>query len=98
MMSQLKLKLTDVEVKYGEFTALSGIHMDVHEGELVVLLGANGAGKSTIFRTISGLNKLSKGEIHFMGNSERHIPDKLVKRSQCAEGESFFRKCQCMKT
>lgn len=82
-----------MDVNYGPFTALEGINMDVEQGELVVLLGANGAGKSTIFRAISGLNKTSKGEIKF---SEKKInglpPDKLVKLGivQCAEGRKLF--------
>lgn len=67
--------------------------MEVSEGELVVLLGANGAGKSTIFNTISGLNKPSKGDIHFMGESMlANSPDKMVSAGivQCAEGKKLF--------
>ncbi|MFS0574582.1 ABC transporter ATP-binding protein [Sporosarcina sp. 179-K 3D1 HS] len=87
------LKLTDVTVKFGLFEALSHINLEVGEGELVVLLGANGAGKSTIFNTISGLNRPSKGDIRFFGNSVRgHSPDKMVKAGvvQCAEGKKLF--------
>ncbi|KKE79787.1 ABC transporter ATP-binding protein [Oceanobacillus caeni] len=92
-MSQLKLKISDLEVKYGSFTALKQINMDVSHGELVVLLGANGAGKSTIFRAISGLNKSSNGEIRFLDQKVNGIsPDKLVKLGivQCAEGRKLF--------
>jgi branched-chain amino acid transport system ATP-binding protein len=92
-MSQLKLKISDLEVKYGSFTALKEINMDVSHGELVVLLGANGAGKSTIFHAISGLNKSSNGEIHFLDKKVNGIsPDKLVKLGivQCAEGRKLF--------
>ncbi len=60
------LKLTDVTVRFGAFEALTNINLEVGEGELVVLLGANGAGKSTIFNTISGLNKPSSGDIQFL--------------------------------
>ena len=87
------LKLTDVTVKFGAFEALSNINLHVDEGELVVLLGANGAGKSTIFNTISGLNKPSSGDIQFIGKSvQGSSPDKMVKEGivQCAEGKKLF--------
>lgn len=87
------LKLTDVTVKFGLFEALSNISLEVGEGELVVLLGANGAGKSTIFNTISGLNRPSTGDIRFLGKSVRgSSPDKMVKAGvvQCAEGKKLF--------
>lgn len=87
------LKLIDVTVRFGAFEALSNINFEVEEGELVVLLGANGAGKSTIFNTISGLNKPSKGEIQFLGkNVGGTSPDKMVKNGivQCAEGRKLF--------
>ncbi|MFC5589829.1 ABC transporter ATP-binding protein [Sporosarcina soli] len=87
------LKLSDVSVKFGAFTALQNIDIEVSEGELVVLLGANGAGKSTIFNTISGLNKPSSGNIQFNGKSVRgNSPDRMVKEGivQCAEGKKLF--------
>ena len=87
------LKLTDVTVSFGAFEALKNINIEVEEGELVVLLGANGAGKSTIFNTISGLNKPSSGDIHFNGKSVRgNSPDRMVKEGvvQCAEGKKLF--------
>ena len=87
------LKLTDVTVKFGGFEALKNINLEVHEGELVVLLGANGAGKSTLFKTISGLNKMTSGDISFNGNSVRgNAPDRIVKAGivQCAEGKKLF--------
>lgn len=92
-MSQIKLQTSELSVNYGPFTALKGINMDVKDGELVVLLGANGAGKSTIFRTISGLNKPSQGEIQFLGKKVNGLsPDKMVKLGivQCAEGRKLF--------
>lgn len=67
--------------------------MDVAEGELIVLLGANGAGKSTIFNTISGFHKPTKGEIAFLDqNISRLSPDNIVKLGivQCAEGRKLF--------
>lgn len=87
------LRLSDVSVKFGAFTALENIDIEVGDGELVVLLGANGAGKSTIFNTISGLNKPSSGDIQFNGKSVRgNSPDRMVKEGivQCAEGKKLF--------
>jgi branched-chain amino acid transport system ATP-binding protein len=87
------LKLTDITVRFGAFEALSNINLHVSEGELVVLLGANGAGKSTIFNTISGLNRLSDGELEFAGKNVRgYSPNKMVKEGvvQCAEGKKLF--------
>ena len=87
------LKLIDVTVKFGGFEALKNINLEVHEGELVVLLGANGAGKSTLFKTISALNKITSGDIHFNRNSIRgSAPDRIVKAGvvQCAEGKKLF--------
>lgn len=92
-MSQIKLQTSDLSVNYGPFTALKGVNMNVKDGELVVLLGANGAGKSTIFRAISGLNKASRGEIQFLGRKVNGLsPDKMVKLGivQCAEGRKLF--------
>jgi branched-chain amino acid transport system ATP-binding protein len=87
------LKLTNVSVHYGSFQALRNINLEVGQGELVVLLGANGAGKSTIFRTISGLSKPSDGTIHFMDKNVGGMSaDKLVQAGivQCAEGRKLF--------
>lgn len=87
------LKLTNVSVHYGAFQALHEINMDVGAGELVVLLGANGAGKSTIFRTISGLSKPSGGSIQFLNENIGGLsPDRLVQAGivQCAEGRKLF--------
>lgn len=82
-----------MSVRYGAFEALSNINFEVKEGELVVLLGANGAGKSTIFNTISGLNKPASGTVEFLGkNVGGTSPDKMVKHGivQCAEGRKLF--------
>ncbi len=61
------LELRDVQVSYGEVRALRGISLKVEEGQIVTLIGANGAGKSTTLRTISGLLKPTSGSIHFDG-------------------------------
>jgi branched-chain amino acid transport system ATP-binding protein len=61
------LKLEGVETWYGAIQAIKGISLDVSQGEIVALLGANGAGKSTTIKTITGLLKATKGWIEFMG-------------------------------
>ena len=61
------LKLEGVSLSYGSFRALDNVSLHADKGELVVLLGANGAGKSSIFMAISGINKTSSGSISFDG-------------------------------
>lgn len=61
------LQLKDVNVFYGVIHALKGINLHIEEGEIVTLIGANGAGKSTTLRTISGLEKMKSGSIAFEG-------------------------------
>jgi branched-chain amino acid transport system ATP-binding protein len=63
------LEAREMEVSYGEFLALRGINFTVKEGELVTIIGANGAGKSTILRAVMGLVKCRKGEIFFKGEN-----------------------------
>ena len=63
------LEAREMEVFYGEFLALKGINFTVKEGELVTIIGANGAGKSTILRAVMGLVKCRKGEIYFKGEN-----------------------------
>ena len=63
------LEAREIEVSYGEFLALRGISFTVKEGELVTIIGANGAGKSTILRAVMGLVKCRKGEIFFKGEN-----------------------------
>jgi len=63
------LEVRGIEVSYGEFLALRGISFKVDEGELVTIIGANGAGKSTILRAVMGLVKCRKGEILFQGKN-----------------------------
>ncbi|WP_054707236.1 ABC transporter ATP-binding protein [Bacillus sp. JCM 19041] len=87
------LMLNEVSVRYGMYEALSNISLHVEQGELVVLLGANGAGKSTIFRTISGLSKPASGTITW---NEKAIggksASKLVQEGigHCPEGRKLF--------
>lgn len=87
------LSLKNISVKYGGFTAVHDINIELSEGEIVVLLGSNGAGKSTTFRTISGLSKPSKGEIFFEGKSLNKVSaDRIVQLGigQCPEGRKLF--------
>jgi branched-chain amino acid transport system ATP-binding protein len=87
------LSLKNISVKYGSFTAVHDINIHVNEGEIVVLLGSNGAGKSTTFRTISGLSKPSEGYVIFEGKSLNKVSaDKIVQLGigQCPEGRKLF--------
>ena len=61
------LQILDIHTYYGSIHALKGISLEVHEGEIVTLLGANGAGKSTTLRSINGLNRPRQGHIRFEG-------------------------------
>jgi branched-chain amino acid transport system ATP-binding protein len=68
-MSENILTIDNLVVKYGNVQAVSGISLEVHRGEIVTLIGSNGAGKSTTLRTISGINKAVSGDIIFEGKS-----------------------------
>ena len=87
------LELKDVHTFYGSIEALKGISIDVHEGEIVTLIGANGAGKSTTLRSINGLNHPRQGTIHFEGKDiTDEAPHNVVKMgiSQSPEGRRLF--------
>jgi branched-chain amino acid transport system ATP-binding protein len=87
------LKLEDVNVHYGEVRALKGISLEIHEGELVTLLGANGAGKSTALMTISGLLRPRSGHVTFEGHDLTRADAYDVVRLgiiQCPEGRRIF--------
>jgi branched-chain amino acid transport system ATP-binding protein len=87
------LSLRAVESGYGQILALKGISLDVHEGEIVALIGSNGAGKSTTLRTISGLLKPRAGAITFAGQRiDRKPPHDIVRLgiSQSPEGRAIF--------
>ncbi len=73
------IKLSNVNMSYGDLQVLWDISFEVHEGEIVVLVGANGAGKSSILKTISGLQKVGAGEITFMGEILSNVsPEKII--------------------
>ncbi|SEJ73904.1 branched-chain amino acid transport system ATP-binding protein [Propionispira arboris] len=87
------LKVEDINVYYGAIHAIKGISLEVNEGEIVTLIGANGAGKSTILRTISGLLKPKIGKIEFEGQNIAGIAaQRIVKSgiSQVPEGRRIF--------
>ena len=87
------LQISNLNVYYGKAAALRDVTLEVGENEVVALLGANGAGKSTTLRTISGLVAPRSGEIQFLGQSFKGLPPhKIVKRgiSHCPEGRRIF--------
>jgi branched-chain amino acid transport system ATP-binding protein len=87
------LELKDVHTFYGSIEALKGISLDVREGEIVTLIGANGAGKSTTLRSINGLNHPREGSIHFQGKDiTDESPHNVVQMgiSQSPEGRRLF--------
>ena len=87
------LEVKDINVYYGAIHAIKGISLEVNEGEIVTLIGANGAGKSTTLRTISGLLKPKTGAINFLGNNIAGMAaHKIVREgiSQVPEGRRIF--------
>ncbi|HWH54177.1 MAG TPA: ABC transporter ATP-binding protein [Gaiellaceae bacterium] len=87
------LRLDNVHTFYGSIQALKGISLEVHEGEIVTLIGANGAGKSTTLRSINGLNTPREGSIVFRGKDiTRRAPHDIVQMgiSQSPEGRRLF--------
>lgn len=87
------LTVNDINVFYGAIHAIKGVSLEVNEGEIVTLIGANGAGKSTILRTISGLLKPKTGSIQFDGQEIAGMPaHEIVKTgiSQVPEGRRIF--------
>lgn len=93
MMSNEILKVDHLSVNYGAIKAVRNVSFDINEGEIVTLIGANGAGKSTIVKTISGLLKPVEGDIFFEGKSLLKLSaPKIVASgvSQVPEGRRIF--------
>ena len=89
----MMLKIDDIHVYYGAIHAIKGVSFEVHEGEIVALIGANGAGKSTILKTISGLMHPRSGSISFMDQDITHTDAyKLVRHglAHVPEGRRIF--------
>jgi branched-chain amino acid transport system ATP-binding protein len=87
------LEVRNLSVRYGAYTALHSINLTVNDGEIVVLLGANGAGKSSLFKTLSGLQRPSGGDAVYngqpltLGRPERCV---ALGVAQCPEGRMLF--------
>ena len=87
------LKVEDINVYYGSIHAIKGVSFEVHQGETVTLIGANGAGKSTTLNTISGLLHSKTGSVTFMGEDLAKVPaHKIVSRglAMVPEGRRVF--------
>ena len=87
------LQVRDINVYYGAIHAIKGVSLEVNEGEVVTLIGANGAGKSTVLKTISGLLRSRTGDITFMGERISAMPPhKIVERglAHVPEGRRVF--------
>ncbi len=91
--SDIILKLSNIESYYGPIMAIRGISLEVPRGQIVTLLGANGAGKTTVLKTISGILDPQKGSIEFLGKPiQRMEADKIVRLglSHVPEGREVF--------
>ncbi len=89
----MRLEIKDLRVHYGKIEAIKGVSVVVNQGEIVTLIGANGAGKTTILKTISGLRPVSSGSITFDGQDLNKIPahERVdLGISQVPEGRGIF--------
>lgn len=87
------LQVSNIDVFYGKIHALKGLSLTVNDGELVALIGSNGAGKSTTLRTISGLLRPKNGSITYHDHKLDHMPAHEIVRlgiSHCPEGRRLF--------
>ncbi|WP_170242095.1 ATP-binding cassette domain-containing protein [Streptococcus suis] len=87
------LEVKNLSVNYGAIEAVKDVSFEVNEGEVVTLIGANGAGKTSILRTISGLVRPSAGNISFLGNEIQKVPARKIVAdglSQVPEGRHVF--------
>jgi branched-chain amino acid transport system ATP-binding protein len=89
------LEVEGIHTFYGNIEALKGVSLEVEEGEIVTLIGSNGAGKSTTLRSISGLSPPREGAIRFAGKDIQHVPPQEIVRlgiSQSPEGRHCFQR------
>jgi len=89
------LEVEDIHTFYGHIEALKGVSLEVEEGEIVTLIGSNGAGKSTTLRSISGLNHAREGAVRFDGQDITRVPPQDIVRmgiSQSPEGRHCFQR------
>jgi branched-chain amino acid transport system ATP-binding protein len=92
-MSNIALSLKNVKIRYGAIEAVKGVSFDVEEGSAIAIVGANGAGKSSVIRAISGLTHPSEGKIELFGRDiTRTSPEKITKLGigQSPEGRQIF--------
>ena len=92
-MSDSILTMRNIETYYGPILAIKGISLDVHEGKVVTILGANGAGKTTILKTISGAMDPQKGKVEFLGKEiQKRNPDWVARQgiAHVPEGREVF--------
>ena len=95
------LELDDVHTYYGNIHALKGVSLTVDEGEIVTLIGSNGAGKSTTLRTISGIARPREGAVRFKGQDiHTRKPHEIVAMgiAQAPEGRGVFARMTCTRT
>lgn len=93
--TEVMLRVKDLHVSYGAIGAVRGLNFEVHAGEIVTLIGSNGAGKSTTLRTISGLLKPRRGSVEFAGQPISGVPGhEIVAKgiAQSPEGRRIFPK------
>lgn len=92
-MSEPILKVSNIETYYGPIMAIRGVSFEVAEGSIVTILGANGAGKTTVLKTVSGVMDPQKGTVLFQGREiQRMDPDKVMRlgMSHVPEGREVF--------
>src|SRR3989441_9507702 len=92
-MTEPLLSIRGIKAYYGRIIALRGVDLDVHEGEIVALIGANGAGKSTLMMTIFGNPRAQEGRITFAGRDITQLPTHEIARlkiAQAPEGRRIF--------
>lgn len=92
-MSEPILKVSNIETYYGPIMAIRGVSFEVAEGSMVTILGANGAGKTTVLKTVSGVMDPQKGSVVFQGREiQRMDPDKVMRlgMSHVPEGREVF--------
>src|ERR1700742_3841535 len=83
-MTQPLLQVNSIETFYGPIQAIRGVSIDVAPGQIVTVLGANGAGKTTVLRTISGVLDPERGKVVFQGHDIAHMsPDKVMRLGTC---------------
>jgi len=89
----MMLRISNIEVFYGNVRALHGVSVEVEKGEIVTLIGANGAGKTTTLKTISGILRQRKGTIEFMGQRIERLKSAHIAKlgiAHCPEGRKVF--------